>query len=117
MNSQKFEAFCCKSAIALSLHPEDDAYSPCKQFLNPPTFHLKEEEKEGWGGGENFEKFIQGYKCKESKLNLLILCVQIETSSLWAEFSNKNRSVFVLYPRRLKALNFDYFDYSHKSFL
>jgi len=51
MNSQKFEAFCCKSAIALSLHPEDDAYSPCKQFLNPPTFHLKEEEKEGWGGG------------------------------------------------------------------
>jgi hypothetical protein len=25
--------------------------------------------------------------------------------------------VFVLYPRRLKALNFDYFDYSHKSFL
>ena len=38
-----------------------------------------------------------------------ILCVHIETTSLWAEFVN-------LYPRGLKALNFDHFDNSHNSF-
>jgi len=57
-------------------------------------------------------------KCKESKLQLRILCVHIETSSLWAEFVNKNRSsVFVYNPRRIKALNFENFDNSHNSFL
>ena len=44
--------------------------------------------------------------------------VHIETSFLWAEFVNKNdASVFSLYSRRIKALNFDNFDNSHNSFL
>ena len=50
-------------------------------------------------------------------MELRILCVHIETSFLWAEFVNKKKSVFVLYPRRLKALNFNNFDNSHNSFL
>ena len=49
---------------------------------------------------------------------LIILCVHIETSSLWAEFVNKNRCISVrFYSRRLKAFNFDDFDNSHNSFL
>ena len=52
---------------------------------------------------------FQGYDAR--KVN----CVHIETSSLWAEFVNKNRCiVFVLYRRRLKSLHFDNFDNSHK---
>ena len=43
-------------------------------------------------------------------MQLRILYVHIETSSLWAEFVNKNRRISVSYPRRLKALNFDNFD-------
>ena len=34
-----------------------------------------------------------------------ILCVHIETNSLWAEFGNKNRCISVI-----KAFNFDNFD-------
>ena len=42
-----------------------------------------------------------------------MLCVHIETSSLWAEFVNKNRCISVrLYLRRIKAFNFDNFDNS-----
>ena len=33
--------------------------------------------------------------CKERLLRLCILCVHIETSSLWAEFVNKNRCISV----------------------
>ena len=44
-----------------------------------------------------------------------ILCVHIETSSLWAEFVNKNRCISVrLVSEEVKALNFDN---SHNSFL
>ena len=50
-------------------------------------------------------------------MQLRILYVHIETSSLWAEFVNKNRCISVSYPRRLKALNFDNFDNWHNSFL
>ena len=47
-----------------------------------------------------------------------LLCVQYETSSLWAEFANKNRCISVrLVPRRLKSINFDNLDNSHNSFL
>ena len=47
-----------------------------------------------------------------------ILCVHIETSSLWAEFVNKNRCISVrLVSEEVKALNFDNFDNSHNSFL
>ena len=55
----------------------------------------------------------QGYNAR--KVN----CVHIETSSLWAEFVNKNRCITVrlVYTRRLKALNFDNFYNSHYSFL
>ena len=41
--------------------------------------------------------------------------VHIETSSLWAEFVNKNDAS--VYPRRLKAFNFDNFENSHERFL
>jgi len=42
-----------------------------------------------------------------------ILCVHNETSSLWAEFVNKNRCISVrLVSWRLKALNFNNFDNS-----
>ena len=47
-------------------------------------------------------------------------CVHIETSSLWAEFVNKNRCIsvrLVSEPRRRKAYNFDNFENSHNSFL
>jgi len=51
-------------------------------------------------------------------LRTRILCVHIETSSLWAEFINKNRCISVrLVLRRLKAFNFNNFDNSHYSFL
>ena len=47
-----------------------------------------------------------------------ILSVHIETSSLWAEFVNKNRCISVrLVSEEVKSLNFDSFDISHKSFL
>ena len=46
-----------------------------------------------------------------------ILCVHIETSSLWAEFVNKNIFIIVRYPRRLKPFNFDNYDDSRNSFL
>ena len=47
-----------------------------------------------------------------------ILCVHIETSSLCAKFLNKiDVSVFVYYPRKKKAFNFDNFDNSHDRFL
>ena len=45
-----------------------------------------------------------------------ILCVHIETSSLWAEFVNMNRCISV-HPRRIKVFNFVNFDNSHNSFL
>jgi len=45
---------------------------------------------------------------------LLILCVHIETSSLWAEFVNKNRCISVrLVSEEVKSLSFDN---SHNSF-
>ena len=47
-----------------------------------------------------------------------ILCVHIETSSLWAEFVNKNRCISVrLVSEEVKSINFDNFDNSHNSFL
>ena len=48
-----------------------------------------------------------------------IICVHIETNSIWAEYVNKIRCmrVCLVSKRGLKALNFDNFDNSHKSFL
>ena len=47
-----------------------------------------------------------------------ILCVHIETSSLWAEFVNKNRCINVrLVSEEVKSIKFDHFDNSHNSFL
>ena len=47
-----------------------------------------------------------------------ILCVHIETSSLWAEFVNKNRCISVrLVFEEVKSIKFDNFDNSHNSFL
>ena len=49
---------------------------------------------------------------------MCILCVHVETSSLWAEFVNKNRCISVrLVSDEIKALNFDNFDNSHNSLL
>ena len=46
------------------------------------------------------------------------LCVHIETSSLWAEFVNKNRCNSVrLVSEEVKSIKFDNFDDSHNSFL
>ena len=46
-----------------------------------------------------------------------VLCVHIKTSSLWAEFVNKNRCIRVrLVSEEVKAF-FDNFDNSHNSFL
>ena len=46
-------------------------------------------------------------KCKESKLQLRILCVHIETSSLWVEFVNKNRCLSVrLESEEVKRIEF-----------
>ena len=55
-------------------------------------------------------------ECNARKVNCSCV-LHIETSSLWPHLVNKNRTVFVQYPRRLKALNFDNFDNSHNSFL
>ena len=47
-----------------------------------------------------------------------ILCVHIETSSLWAEFVNKNRCISVrLVSEEVKSIKFYNFDNSHNSFL
>ena len=47
-----------------------------------------------------------------------ILCVYIETSSLWAGFVNKNRWISVrLVSEEVKSIKFDNFDNSHISFL
>ena len=51
-------------------------------------------------------------ECKESYLRAYILCVNIETSSLWAEFVKKNRVISV----RLVS-EYPNFDNSHNSFL
>jgi len=49
---------------------------------------------------------------------MCILCVHIETSSLWAEFVNKNRRISVrLVSKEVKSIKFDNFYYSHNSFL
>ena len=48
----------------------------------------------------------------------VILCVHIETSSLLAEFVNKNRCISVrLVYEEVKSIKFDNFDISHHSFL
>ena len=47
-----------------------------------------------------------------------ILCIHIETSSLWAEFVNKNRCISVrLVSEEVKSIKFDNFHNSHNSFL
>ena len=47
-----------------------------------------------------------------------ILWVYIETSSLWAEFVNKDRCLSVrLVSEEVKSIKFDNFDNSHTSFL
>ena len=51
-------------------------------------------------------------------MQLRIFYVHIETSSLWAEFVNKNRCISVrLVSEEVKELNFDNFDNWHNSFL
>ena len=51
-------------------------------------------------------------------MRLCILCAHIETSSLWAEFVNKNRCISVrLVSEEVKSIKFDNFDNSHNSFL
>ena len=46
-----------------------------------------------------------------------ILCVHIKTSSLWAEFVNKNWCIRVrLVSEEVKSIKFDNFDNSHNSF-
>ena len=51
-------------------------------------------------------------------MQLRILCVHIETSSLWAEFVNKNRFISVrIVAEEVKSINFDNLDNSHNSFL
>ena len=42
---------------------------------------------------------------------------KVNSSCVYAACIRIDASVFVRYPRRLKALNFDNFDNSHKSFL
>ena len=42
--------------------------------------------------------------CKASKLLSHILCVHIETSSLWAEFVNKNRFISVRLVSEVKSI-------------
>jgi len=47
-----------------------------------------------------------------------ILCVHIETSSLWAQFVDKNRCISVpLVSEEDKSIEFEYFYDSHYSFL
>ena len=47
-----------------------------------------------------------------------MLCVHVETSSLWAEFVNKNRCISVrLGSEEVKSIKFDNFDNSNNSFL
>ena len=47
-----------------------------------------------------------------------LLAIHIETSSLWAEFVNKNRCISVrLVSEEVKNIKFDNFDDSHNSFL
>ena len=47
-----------------------------------------------------------------------ILCLHIKTSSLWAEFVNKNRCISVrLVSQEVKSIKFDNFDNLHNSFL
>ena len=51
-------------------------------------------------------------------MQLRLLCVHIEISSLWAEFVNKNRCTSVcLVSEEVKTWNFDNFDNSHNNFL
>ena len=46
------------------------------------------------------------------------LSTHIETSSLWAEFVNKNRCISVrLVSEEVKSIKFCYFDNSHNSFI
>ncbi len=49
---------------------------------------------------------------------MLCVHIHIETSSLWAEFVNKNRCINVcLESEEVKAFNFDNFENSHNSFV
>ena len=71
---------------------------------NSGAMHLREKGPRGGKG-----KLI---------LRSCILCVHIETSSLWAEFVNKNRCISVrLVSEEVKSIKFDNFDNSHNSFL
>ena len=57
---------------------------------------------------------MQGYN--SGKVNCS--CVHIETSSLWAEFVNKNKCISVrLVSDEAKRIKFDHFDNSHNSSL
>jgi len=50
-------------------------------------------------------------------LRSCIICVHIKTSSLWAEFVNKNWCIRVrLVSEEVKSIKFDNFDNSHNSF-
>ena len=54
----------------------------------------------------------------QGKLIAVVFCVHIETSSLWAEFVNKNRCINVgLVFEEVKSIKFDNFDNSHNSFI
>ena len=54
----------------------------------------------------------------QGKLIAVVFCVHIETSSLWAEFVNKNRCISVrLVSEEVKSIKFDNFDNSHNSSL
>ena len=54
----------------------------------------------------------QGTNARKSR----ILHVHIETSSLWADFGNKNRCISVrLVSEEVKIIKFDNFDNSHNS--
>ena len=49
---------------------------------------------------------------------VVILCVHIETSSLWVEFVKKNKCISVsLVSEEVKSIKFDNFDNSYNSFL
>ena len=58
------------------------------------------------------------YPLKKQNVQSADCILYIKISSFWAEFVNKkDASVYVQYPRRIKAFNFDNSDNSHNSFL
>ena len=70
--------------------------------------------------GTDHETFRLGWvgECDQSTNARKVNCVHIETSSLWAEFVNKNICISArLVSEGIKTFNFDNFENSHDSLL